>query len=73
MRYYHLLIHPDLLGGWTLMRQWGQTGASGSARRQHYADRESAQAALVEARDAQLRRGYRVVFVEGPKAADERG
>jgi len=60
-------MHPDLLGGWTLIRQWGQSGASGSARKQHFADRDDAQEALVETRDAQVQRGYRVVFVEGPK------
>lgn len=67
MRYYHLIMHPDLLGGWTVIRQWGQTGRGGSARRMHYTDQAAAQAAMIDARDAQVARGYRVVFVEGPK------
>ncbi len=64
-RFYHLLLQEDLLEGWVLVREWGQQGSSGKVKREHFASREAAEQALVEARDAQLRRGYRVVFMTG--------
>jgi predicted DNA-binding WGR domain protein len=32
--------------------------------RDHYPDRESAEAAMLKLRDAQLKKGYRVVFMQ---------
>lgn len=64
-RFYHLLLQPDLLGGWTLVREWGVQGAAGRIRRSHFASREHAETALIDARDIQLSKGYRVVFVQG--------
>jgi predicted DNA-binding WGR domain protein len=32
--------------------------------REHFPDRESAESALIEVRDEQLKRGYRVVFMQ---------
>ena len=64
-RYYHLHLQEDLLEGWTLVRESGRQGASGRVTRNHYPDRESAEPALIKARDEQLKRGYRVVFVQG--------
>ncbi|MEJ2685941.1 MAG: WGR domain-containing protein [Gammaproteobacteria bacterium] len=64
-RYYHLHLQEDLLEGWTLVREWGFQGASGRIKRDHFADRESAEQALLQSRDEQLKRGYRVVFLQG--------
>ena len=64
-RFYHLLLQQDLLGGWTVIREWGHQGASGRVKREHHDTREHAEAVLLRLRDAQLRRGYRVVFVQG--------
>lgn len=64
-RFYHLFLQPDLLEGWTLVREWGQQGSPGQLRRDHYATREAAETALLEARDRQSRRGYSVVFARG--------
>ena len=64
-RFYHLLLQQDLLGGWTVIREWGHQGASGRVKREHHDTREDAEAVLLRLRDAQLRRGYRVVFVQG--------
>lgn len=64
-RFYHLILQPDLLEGWSVIREWGVQGAAGRVRREHYANREQAQQALLSARDQQVRRGYRVVFMEG--------
>jgi len=63
-RYYHLHLQEDLIDGWTLIREWGYQGAAGRLRKEHYADREAAEAALVKARDEQIRRGFQVVFIQ---------
>jgi len=63
-RYYHLHLQEDLIDGWTLIREWGYQGAGGRVRKEHFSDRESAEAALVRVRDEQIRRGYRVVFMQ---------
>ena len=64
-RFYHLLLQPDLLGGWTLVREWGRQGASGRIRRDHFHRRDEAEHAMIKTRDQQLGRGYRVVFIQG--------
>ena len=64
-RFYHLHLQEDLLEGWTLVREWGFQGSGGRVLRDHYIDRESAQQAMLNIRDAQLRKGYRVVFMQG--------
>jgi predicted DNA-binding WGR domain protein len=64
-RFYHLHVQEDLLEGWTLVKETGYQGASGRVTREHYASREDAMQALVKTRDAQLKRGYRVVFAQG--------
>ena len=63
-RYYHLHLQEDLIEGWTLVREWGFQGAGGRLLREHFPDRESAEAALIDIRDEQLKRGYRVVFMQ---------
>ena len=63
-RYYHLHIQEDLLEGWSLIREWGYQGASGRVKKEHFQDREAAEAALTRARDEQIKRGYRVVFMQ---------
>lgn len=64
-RFYHLILQPDLLGGWSLVREWGAQGSGGRIVRDHHDSREAAEAAMMRVRDEQVRRGYRVVFVQG--------
>jgi predicted DNA-binding WGR domain protein len=64
-RYYQLLLLEDLLEGWTLVREWGQQGRSGRVKRDHFVDRETAESALLRVRDMQLKRGFKVVFMQG--------
>lgn len=66
-RFYQLWLQQDLLGGWTLIREWGPTGASGRTRRENFASLEAAQNAMMELRDAQMRKGFRVVFTQGAR------
>jgi predicted DNA-binding WGR domain protein len=63
-RYYHLHLQEDLLEGWTLIREWGYQGASGRVKREHFADHATAETALLKIRDEQIKRGYRVVFMQ---------
>ena len=64
-RFYHLILQPDLLGGWSLIRESGYQGAPGRVQRQHYETLEDAESAMIKCRDSQLKRGYRVVFMQG--------
>ena len=65
LRFYHLHLQQDLLGGWALIRESGVQGLRGQTRQQYFQDRDAAEQALMEWRDKQLKRGYRVVFREG--------
>ncbi len=65
LRFYHLHLQPDLLGGWTLVRETGLQGGSGRITKEYFEQRESAEQKMIQRRDAQLNRGYRVVFREG--------
>jgi predicted DNA-binding WGR domain protein len=64
-RYYHLILQQDLLGGWTLTREWGALGGRASSKREVYLERDQAEAALSLARDQQLRKGFQVMFMQG--------
>ncbi|WP_093428484.1 WGR domain-containing protein [Thiohalospira halophila] len=64
-RFYQLLLQPDLLGGWNLVRESGPQGGRGQVRSEHFNTREEAEAALQRRRDDQAKRGYRVVFTRG--------
>ena len=65
LRFYQLSLQQDLLGGWTLYREWGNQGARSSMKREVYLDRDSAVSAFEKARDSQVKRGFRVVFSQG--------
>lgn len=64
-RFVQLMLQPDLLGGWTLIRESGQIGGRSTVRRQQYLDQAEAVAALEQARDQQLRRGFQLTFAQG--------
>ncbi len=64
-KFYQVLIQQDLIEGWILVREWGNQGSGGRVKREHFATREAAEQALEEAREAQVKRGYQVMFIEG--------
>jgi predicted DNA-binding WGR domain protein len=71
-RFYQIVLQQDLLGGWLLFREWGQQGSRASSRRELFLQRDEALGAFERARDAQLKRGFQVMFsqgVDGPHAA----
>ncbi|WP_058834058.1 WGR domain-containing protein [Luteimonas abyssi] len=57
-RFVQLMLQPDLLGGWTLVRESGQIGGRSQMRREQFMDQASATRAFELARDAQLKRGF---------------
>lgn len=67
-RFYQLMLQEDLINGWTLVREWGQQGSAGRVKKDHFLSREDAQRALLKVRDAQIQRGYRVVYMQGEDA-----
>lgn len=64
-RFYQLCLERDLLQGWILVKEWGAVGAGGRVQREHFEDFQSAEDALIENRDRQLKKGYRVMYVQG--------
>ncbi|MCF7222510.1 WGR domain-containing protein [Marilutibacter chinensis] len=67
-RFVQLFLQPDLLGGFTLVRESGQIGGRSSVRREQFLDHASAVAAMERARDQQIKRGFQVMFAQGASA-----
>ncbi|GAA4860702.1 WGR domain-containing protein [Luteimonas vadosa] len=67
-RFVQLMLQPDLLGAWTLLRETGVIGGRSQLRRQRFDDHASALAALEQARDQQLRQGFQLMFAHGADA-----
>ncbi len=65
-RYCQLLLHRDLFGGWTVIRESGrQGGGRPYVRRRHTTDHDEAVEIFMAWRDQQIGKGLRVVFFEG--------
>jgi hypothetical protein len=64
-RYVQLSLEQDLLGGWTLYRESGSEGGRATLKREIYLERDDALAAFERARDAQVKRGYKVMITQG--------
>ena len=64
-RYVQIVLEQDLLGGWTLYRESGTQGGRATLKRDQYLERDEAIAAFEKMRDAQLKRGFRVMFAQG--------
>jgi predicted DNA-binding WGR domain protein len=69
-RFCQLSVQPDLLEGWTLIRETGYQGYGGQVKRVRFGNRDSAVEAMTKARDDFVRRGYRTVYSEGLSAPD---
>ena len=51
-----------------MLRETGQIGGRSTLKRELYTDQASAMAALEAARDAQLKRGFQLMFAQGADA-----
>jgi predicted DNA-binding WGR domain protein len=67
-RYVQLILQQDLLGGWSLLRESGTTGGKATLKREQFLEHALAVAAFEKARDAQLKRGFQVMFAQGATA-----
>jgi predicted DNA-binding WGR domain protein len=67
-RFVQLMLQPDLLGGWTLVRESGLVGGRSQLRREQYLDQAGAVAAFEQARDLQLKKGFQLTYSEGATA-----
>ena len=67
IRFVHLILQEDLMGGWSLIRESGRQGSPGTIKREHFTDREEALEAMTKWRDKNINRGYNIAFVEGTK------
>ena len=64
-KYVQLILQQDLLGGWQLLRESGQTGGKATLRKELFLDQGQAIDAFEKARDAQIKRGFQVMFAQG--------
>lgn len=64
-RYFQLVIHEDLLDGWNLLIENGAQGSSGRTRREHFSTWDDALGRLMQMRDLQIKRGFRVMYAQG--------
>ncbi|MGA9333118.1 MAG: WGR domain-containing protein [Rudaea sp.] len=67
-RYYQIALQQDLLGGWTLTREWGRQGGRITLKREVYLERDDALVAFEHARDAQIKRGFQIMFSQGAES-----
>ncbi|MDH5256625.1 MAG: WGR domain-containing protein [Gammaproteobacteria bacterium] len=64
-RYYHLHLEQDLFEGWIVTKEWGAQGSSGRVLKKYFKTIDEAEDEITSSRDKQIKRGYRVVFIEG--------
>ncbi len=67
-RFVQLALQQDLLGGWLLVRESGHIGQRSTVKREQYLEQDEALSAFERQRDQNVRRGFRVVFVQGMEA-----
>jgi predicted DNA-binding WGR domain protein len=57
-RFYALAVHPDLISGWSLQREWGRIGSPGRVVIEPFSDEHEAATSGAEIEAAKRRRGY---------------
>lgn len=67
-RFVQLILEQDLLGGWCLVKESGQTGGRSQLKREQYLQHDAAIMAFEKARDAQVKRGFQIMFIQGAEA-----
>jgi predicted DNA-binding WGR domain protein len=58
-RFYTVRLHRDLLGGWSVIREWGRIGRAGRVRIDLHSELDPAKAAAERLGHVKRRRGYR--------------
>ncbi len=67
-KFVQLILEQDLLGGWCLVKETGQTGGRSQLKREQFLQQDLAISAFEKARDAQVKRGFQIMFVQGADA-----
>lgn len=68
-RYVQITLEQDLFGGWTLYRESGVQGGKSTLKREVHVAHVTALVAFAKARDAQLKKGFKVMFSQGQDGA----
>lgn len=67
-KFVQLILEQDLLGGWCLVKESGHTGGRSQLKREQFLQHDAAISAFEKARDAQVKRGFQIMFVQGAEA-----
>ncbi len=67
-KFVQLVLEQDLLGGWSVIRESGTVGQRSTLKREQFLEQPAAMAAFERARDTHLKKGYQVMFTQGPGA-----
>ena len=67
-KFVQLILEQDLLGGWCLVKESGHTGGRSQLKREQFLQQDLAISAFEKARDAQVKRGFQIMFVQGADA-----
>jgi len=67
IRFVHLVLQEDLVGGWTLIKESGKQGSPGTVKREHFENHDQALTAMMKWRDKNINRGYHIAFIQGDK------
>ena len=73
-RFCRLTLEADLFGAYNLLRETGEIGGRSQVRRSVHIDREQALAAFEQARDREIKRGFRISDADpalSPTPSDE--
>lgn len=57
-RFYQMFVMPGLFGDWSLVREWGRAGSSGTLRKDWFDTEEEAVSAGEKLRKAKQKKGY---------------
>ncbi len=64
-RFCHLHLQEDLISGWMVIIEAGHQGLAGRVARSHFEEHDDALQALMKSKDAQINKGFRIVFAQG--------
>lgn len=57
-RFYGLHLAPTLFGGWSVVREWGRIGATGTVRVDFFDAEDEALQSMEDLKGKKIKRGY---------------
>lgn len=61
-RFYQMFVAPGVFGDWSLVREWGRVGSSGTVRKDWFDNEEEAREAGQKLQAIKEKKGYRSIF-----------